>query len=160
MSLNGQFKHGLVCYTNYPEHHWFSLIFVLFILPYCTSISYRVATQLLFFCLEPCISGYLKYICVQVFVLFPILQEGKLEAEEFTEQLYRELKSTPQPCLVPFLKVTAVSTTHIIIINIFLHSTLQVVKNMLMKRCILTALLHISLNLLFHANCTICHCLK
>lgn len=25
--------------------------------------------------------------------------------EEFTEQLYRELKSTPQPCLVPFLKV-------------------------------------------------------
>lgn len=32
-------------------------------------------------------------------------QEGKLEAEEFTEQLYQELKSTPQPCLVPFLKV-------------------------------------------------------
>ncbi|XP_071342894.1 transcription initiation factor TFIID subunit 4-like isoform X2 [Trachinotus anak] len=33
------------------------------------------------------------------------LLEGKLEAEEFTEQLYHELKSTPQPCLVPFLKV-------------------------------------------------------
>ncbi|XP_008276396.1 transcription initiation factor TFIID subunit 4-like [Stegastes partitus] len=32
------------------------------------------------------------------------LLEGKLEAEEFTEQLYDELKSTPQPCLVPFLK--------------------------------------------------------
>ncbi|KAF3835595.1 hypothetical protein F7725_028153 [Dissostichus mawsoni] len=32
------------------------------------------------------------------------LLEGKLEAEEFTEQLYRELKSTPQSCLVPFLK--------------------------------------------------------
>ncbi|XP_069574604.1 transcription initiation factor TFIID subunit 4-like [Brachyistius frenatus] len=32
------------------------------------------------------------------------LLEGKLEAEEFTEQLYTELKSTPQPCLVPFLK--------------------------------------------------------
>lgn len=32
-------------------------------------------------------------------------QEGKVEAEEFTDQLYRELKSTPQPCLVPFLKV-------------------------------------------------------
>ncbi|XP_023249074.1 transcription initiation factor TFIID subunit 4-like [Seriola lalandi dorsalis] len=32
------------------------------------------------------------------------LLEGKLEAEEFTEQLYHELKSTPQPCLVPFLK--------------------------------------------------------
>lgn len=33
------------------------------------------------------------------------LQEGKLEAEAFTEQLYDTLKSTPQPCLVPFLKV-------------------------------------------------------
>eukprot|EP00064_Thunnus_orientalis_P009955 superscaffoldBa00001301_g9981 len=32
------------------------------------------------------------------------LLEGKVEAEEFTEQLYQELKSTPQPCLVPFLK--------------------------------------------------------
>nr|XP_046247606.1 transcription initiation factor TFIID subunit 4-like isoform X2 [Scatophagus argus] len=32
------------------------------------------------------------------------LLEGKLEAEEFTQQLYHELKSTPQPCLVPFLK--------------------------------------------------------
>ncbi|XP_054452306.1 transcription initiation factor TFIID subunit 4-like isoform X2 [Anoplopoma fimbria] len=34
------------------------------------------------------------------------LLEGKLEAEEFTEQLYHELKSTPQPCLVPFLKAS------------------------------------------------------
>ncbi|XP_037106243.1 transcription initiation factor TFIID subunit 4B-like [Syngnathus acus] len=32
------------------------------------------------------------------------LLEGRIEAEEFTEALYRELKSTPQPCLVPFLK--------------------------------------------------------
>ncbi|XP_054644598.1 transcription initiation factor TFIID subunit 4-like isoform X2 [Dunckerocampus dactyliophorus] len=32
------------------------------------------------------------------------LLEGKLEVEEFTEALYQELKSTPQPCLVPFLK--------------------------------------------------------
>ncbi|KAM7410695.1 hypothetical protein PAMA_001908 [Pampus argenteus] len=32
------------------------------------------------------------------------LLEGKVEAEGFTEQLYQELKSTPQPCLVPFLK--------------------------------------------------------
>ncbi|XP_065812119.1 transcription initiation factor TFIID subunit 4-like [Labrus bergylta] len=32
------------------------------------------------------------------------LLEGRLEAEEFTEQLYKELKTTPQPCLVPFLK--------------------------------------------------------
>ncbi|KAF6732566.1 Transcription initiation factor TFIID subunit 4 [Oryzias melastigma] len=34
------------------------------------------------------------------------LLEGKMEAEEFTELLYDELKSTPQPCLVPFLKVS------------------------------------------------------
>ncbi|XP_054605538.1 transcription initiation factor TFIID subunit 4 isoform X2 [Nothobranchius furzeri] len=32
------------------------------------------------------------------------LLDGKIEAEEFTERLYDELKSTPQPCLVPFLK--------------------------------------------------------
>ncbi|CAL9695844.1 unnamed protein product [Knipowitschia caucasica] len=36
--------------------------------------------------------------------LVKILLEGKLDAEEFTEKLYCELKSTPQPCLVPFLK--------------------------------------------------------
>lgn len=48
---------------------------------------------------------------------FLILQEEKLEAEEFTEKLYRELKSTPQPCLVPFLKVTGDSTVLIIIVS-------------------------------------------
>ncbi|KAF4099369.1 transcription initiation factor TFIID subunit 4 [Onychostoma macrolepis] len=32
------------------------------------------------------------------------LLDGKLEAEEFTEKLYMELKSSPQPYLVPFLK--------------------------------------------------------
>ncbi|CAG5983876.1 unnamed protein product [Menidia menidia] len=32
------------------------------------------------------------------------LLEGKLEAEEFTSRLYKELKSSPQPYLVPFLK--------------------------------------------------------
>ncbi|KAL0978586.1 hypothetical protein UPYG_G00172550 [Umbra pygmaea] len=32
------------------------------------------------------------------------LLEGKIEAEEFTSMLYRELKSSPQPYLVPFLK--------------------------------------------------------
>ncbi|KAK7880453.1 hypothetical protein WMY93_032910 [Mugilogobius chulae] len=31
-----------------------------------------------------------------------------LEADEFTQQLYRELRSTPQPCLVPFLRSPAV----------------------------------------------------
>lgn len=33
------------------------------------------------------------------------LQEGKIEAEDFTSRLYRELNSSPQPYLVPFLKV-------------------------------------------------------
>ncbi|RXN15352.1 transcription initiation factor TFIID subunit 4-like isoform X1 [Labeo rohita] len=32
------------------------------------------------------------------------LLDGKLEAEEFTEKLYMELRSSPQPYLVPFLK--------------------------------------------------------
>uniref|UniRef100_UPI00398E92BC transcription initiation factor TFIID subunit 4-like n=1 Tax=Pristiophorus japonicus TaxID=55135 RepID=UPI00398E92BC len=32
------------------------------------------------------------------------LLDGKVEAEEFTNQLYKELKSSPQPYLVPFLK--------------------------------------------------------
>ncbi|XP_046691868.1 LOW QUALITY PROTEIN: transcription initiation factor TFIID subunit 4 [Silurus meridionalis] len=32
------------------------------------------------------------------------LLDGRLEAEEFTEKLYIELKSSPQPYLVPFLK--------------------------------------------------------
>lgn len=34
-----------------------------------------------------------------------LYQEGKLEAEEFTSRLYKELNSSPQPYLVPFLKV-------------------------------------------------------
>lgn len=31
-------------------------------------------------------------------------QDGKIEAEDFTSRLYRELNSSPQPYLVPFLK--------------------------------------------------------
>lgn len=45
------------------------------------------------------------FFCDHIYARFWFLQEGKVEAEEFTEQLYQELKSTPQPCLVPFLKV-------------------------------------------------------
>uniref|UniRef100_A0A6Q2XPK2 TAFH domain-containing protein n=1 Tax=Esox lucius TaxID=8010 RepID=A0A6Q2XPK2_ESOLU len=37
-----------------------------------------------------------------VFSLFQ--KEGKIEAEDFTSRLYRELNSSPQPYLVPFLK--------------------------------------------------------
>lgn len=38
-----------------------------------------------------------------------IFQDGKIEAEDFTSRLYRELNSSPQPYLVPFLKVIAKS---------------------------------------------------
>ncbi|XP_034035144.1 transcription initiation factor TFIID subunit 4-like [Thalassophryne amazonica] len=41
------------------------------------------------------------------------MQEGKVEAEAFTEHLYRELKSTPQPCLVPFLKKSLPAVRHL-----------------------------------------------
>ena len=33
------------------------------------------------------------------------LQDAKIEPEEFTSRLQAELKSSPQPYLVPFLKV-------------------------------------------------------
>ncbi|KAF5920286.1 hypothetical protein HPG69_008312 [Diceros bicornis minor] len=33
------------------------------------------------------------------------LLDGKIEAEDFTSRLYRELNSSPQPYLVPFLKI-------------------------------------------------------
>nr|XP_020641393.1 transcription initiation factor TFIID subunit 4B isoform X2 [Pogona vitticeps] len=37
------------------------------------------------------------------------LQEAKIEPEEFTKELYIELKSSPQPYLVPFLKKSLVA---------------------------------------------------
>ena len=42
------------------------------------------------------IYSYIKY----------LLQDNKVEPEQFTERLQKELKSSPQPYLVPFLKVT------------------------------------------------------
>ncbi|VFV45360.1 Hypothetical predicted protein [Lynx pardinus] len=38
------------------------------------------------------------------------LLDGKIEAEDFTSRLYRELNSSPQPYLVPFLKATTALT--------------------------------------------------
>uniref|UniRef100_H2ZT43 TATA-box binding protein associated factor 4 n=1 Tax=Latimeria chalumnae TaxID=7897 RepID=H2ZT43_LATCH len=38
------------------------------------------------------------------------LLDGKMEAEDFTSRLYRELNSSPQPYLVPFLKVSPATT--------------------------------------------------
>lgn len=34
------------------------------------------------------------------------VQDAKIEPEEFTTRLQAELKSSPQPYLIPFLKVT------------------------------------------------------
>ena len=42
--------------------------------------------------------------------LFSRSQDAKIEPEEFTNRLQSELKSSPQPYLVPFLKVCTVST--------------------------------------------------
>lgn len=45
------------------------------------------------------------------FVIIP-LQEAKIEPEDFTSRLYQELSSSPQPYLVPFLKVRSVTYGH------------------------------------------------
>ncbi|OWK01548.1 TAF4B, partial [Cervus elaphus hippelaphus] len=39
----------------------------------------------------------------------PVNTDAKIEAEEFTRQLYVELKSSPQPHLVPFLKKSVIA---------------------------------------------------
>lgn len=38
------------------------------------------------------------------------VQDAKIEPEEFTSRLQTELKSSPQPYLIPFLKVSALSS--------------------------------------------------
>lgn len=38
-----------------------------------------------------------------------VRQEAKIEPEDFTSRLYQELNSSPQPYLVPFLKVSSVT---------------------------------------------------
>jgi len=40
-----------------------------------------------------------------VLTVFLGVQDGKVEPEDFTSRLQKELKSSPQPYLVPFLKV-------------------------------------------------------
>nr|XP_013012557.1 transcription initiation factor TFIID subunit 4B [Cavia porcellus] len=41
--------------------------------------------------------------------LFIVMSDAKIEAEEFTKKLYVELKSSPQPHLVPFLKKSVIA---------------------------------------------------
>lgn len=48
----------------------------------------------------------IKAFTVWILSLFLLcLQDAKIEPEEFTSRLQAELKSSPQPYLVPFLKV-------------------------------------------------------
>lgn len=50
---------------------------------------------------------WIKAFTVWVLSLFSLcLQDAKIEPEEFTSRLQAELKSSPQPYLVPFLKVS------------------------------------------------------
>jgi hypothetical protein len=39
------------------------------------------------------------------FVVFIIDKDDAIQPEDFTNQLQKELNSSPQPCLVPFLRV-------------------------------------------------------
>lgn len=49
---------------------------------------------------------WIKAFSVRILSLFLLcLQDAKIEPEEFTSRLQAELKSSPQPYLVPFLKV-------------------------------------------------------
>lgn len=49
----------------------------------------------------------------QLWGLYFTQQDAKIEPEEFTSRLQTELKSSPQPYLVPFLKVV------LLLLNIF-----------------------------------------
>lgn len=44
-------------------------------------------------------------VATNVQMLIQGLVDAKVEPEEFTTKLQRELNSSPQPCLIPFLKV-------------------------------------------------------
>lgn len=50
--------------------------------------------------------GIFFLICPPVFI---VQQEAKIEPEDFTSRLYQELNSSPQPYLVPFLKVRSIT---------------------------------------------------
>ena len=41
------------------------------------------------------------------------VQDGRVEPEDFTSRLQKELKSSPQPYLVPFLKVKLVAILYV-----------------------------------------------
>lgn len=47
-------------------------------------------------------------------------QDDTIQPEEFTTSLQRELNSSPQPCLVPFLKVGLLSVLFVVYILTFL----------------------------------------
>ena len=50
-------------------------------------------------------------VATNVQMLIQGLVDAKVEPEEFTTKLQRELNSSPQPCLIPFLKVGPIITS-------------------------------------------------
>lgn len=57
------------------------------------------------------------------------MQDAKIEPEEFTTRLQAELKSSPQPYLIPFLKVQThmeLHTSHVLIVTVCLLVTVAV----------------------------------
>ena len=49
-------------------------------------------------------------VATNVRLLIQGLVDAKVEPEEFTTKLQRELNSSPQPCLIPFLKASTTLT--------------------------------------------------
>ena len=47
-------------------------------------------------------------VATNVRLLIQGLVDAKVEPEEFTTKLQRELNSSPQPCLIPFLKASSI----------------------------------------------------
>uniref|UniRef100_A0A8C6PUX2 TAFH domain-containing protein n=1 Tax=Nothobranchius furzeri TaxID=105023 RepID=A0A8C6PUX2_NOTFU len=65
------------------------------------------------------------------------LLDAKIEPEEFTSRLQTELKSSPQPYLVPFLKKRTFSLTHLCSILLYVHRSMYVVIKLLSRPNIL-----------------------
>ena len=65
----------------------------------------RYSVVLFFLNLQTCFCSYSSSVSF-------VQQEAKIEPEDFTSRLYKELNSSPQPYLVPFLKVRPATHSH------------------------------------------------
>lgn len=68
-----------------------------------------------------CLFSEFVFSCTDPLSVFIIQQEGKIEPQDFTSSLYRELNSSPQPYLVPFLNVRSVIHHHICRITVWCY---------------------------------------